>query len=529
MAILRQEEENSGQQTQQQGDNQQGVSTGSGGSRISSFSSGTQAPQQSSGRFTNIKKYVDANRGAGEQLGNRITSGLEKETVKATDQSQAQQIAQNVQAERDRIGQGNTFNNRLKNDEARQIYGNEGEKTEFSNLLNQRNELSNLGEAKTKAEQDQIAAIQKAQGNVNNLGTESGRFQLLQNTVRNPNYSTGQQRLDQLVLQAGNPQQLVDAQRNLGQQIKTSSGQLQDMYGNIGTNLQTGSTEANEVANLLKNTLGTQTDNLVTAQEDKRIAANDLATKQNAALERILSGNPLAGDYEAIGPNMLSDAGLKAGMRTYNTLTGDNWKNYYQAGDNQLTKQDVISADDFARYEALRGLAEQGLTDFTQAGGNYNTTGLKGDLSSDIIQQRADLENLLNNVQRYTANQSGGSFNSSDWAEANLLSVLKQLENPNITQGYYNGPKDQINLNSITEGNYINGKQGYDGAALLLDPNGSSNILGNQGYATNSGYNTATTNALQALLNDLNAKGNAAGYGNALGGTLIKDSGYKGK
>lgn len=480
MAILRDQEDS--QQKSQQGNADLGTPVG--GSRVSSFSSGTQAPAQSSGRFTNLKKYVDANKGSGSQLGERITGGLEKETAKATDTSQADRIAKNVQAEKDRLAQGDVFNQRIKNDEARAIASDTEQKSQFQSLLNKQNNLSNLTTQQQQAEMQQLAAMQGIQGKVGNLGSESGRFQLLQNTIKNPNYTTGQQRLDQLMLQADNPSSLVSAQRNLGQQIKGAAGTLNDMYRANEAGIAQAGTEADRVAKLLSGTLTSTTGDLVQKQQDLAQKLNTQNTEQNAALERILSGQALAGDSEKVS-EILGQAGLNTGMTTYNTLTGDKWKNYYQQGATDLTGQKVISADDFGRYEALRGLAGQGLSDFTQAGGGFSNTGLSGNLKGDIEQQLADFVSGLQGKKYSSTVKSPGLaplLEVGTNAEA-LYSNIGGAETANLN--------NLINLFTATAG-------GKDQSPLQ--------------------YTTAGRSAAQVALDKYLADVKNAGFRNTLGG-----------
>ena len=505
MAILKENEENT-QSNQGQNAGTQTGNTGvqgpsSGGSRIASSSSGSQGPAQSSGRFTNLKKYVEANKGAGEQLGGRITSGLEKETAKATDTSQANQIAANVKAEQDRLAQGENFNARIKNDEARDIYSNADDKTQFQNLYNNVNNVSNLTNEMNTAQQNQIDAIRKAQGNVANLGSEKGRFQLLQNTIRSPNYTRGQQRLDQLTLQAGNPQALAAAQKNLGQQIKTSANDLSKTYQDIGTNINKTNSRANEVSNMLKGTVGDVTKKLTNTQSKLATDTNTQNTKRNAALERVLSGKALAGDFELVG-DIMSGGGLTQGMRTYNVLGGDNSNKYFQAGSTGLTGRDVISADDFARYEALRGLSGQGLDDFSQVGGGYTTTGLKGNLAGDIAGARTALENQLNRTEQFLRPDGKGGV------KANYLDMLNFLENK--------GTAGQIAGKAKGYEGYITPITTLDNQALSLLTKNPGKIGYNTQIGTLEGWdwNADGRRLVDAFLKERDA----AGYNNALGG-----------
>lgn len=528
MAILKENEENT-QSNQGQNAGTQTGNTGvqgpsSGGSRIATSSSGSPGVSQSSGRFTNLKKYVEANKGAGEQLGGRITSGLEKETAKATDNSQANQIAANVKAEQDRLAQGENFNARIKNDEARAIYGNADDKTQFQNLYNNVNNVSNLTDEMNTAQQNQIDAIRQAQGNVSNLGSEQGRFQLLQNTIRSPNYTRGQQRLDQLTLQAGNPQALAAAQKNLGQQIKTSANDLSKQYQDIGTNIGTASSKANEVSNMLKGTVGDVTGKLTEAQSKLATDTNTQNTERNAALERVLSGKALAGDFDLVG-DIMSGGGLTQGMRTYNVLGGDNSNKYFQAGSTGLTGRDVINADDFARYEALRGLSGQGLDDFSQVGGGYTTTGLKGDLAGDIA---AANDAFYKAINRYETAEGINDTTNDDrfMSSGRQISTATVGANMNDLLNFYESDKFGKNK-AVTPIEVLASNRGIPTSKnlVLQDMNQYvlpeySGIVGNQYFNNvyNSGQLGAAGTAAGNLWNDFINELQTEGYNNALGG-----------
>src|SRR6478609_3618758 len=138
-------------------------------SRVADYSTGSSAApsSQGSGRFTNIQKYINANQGAGEQLGNKLTGTVDKNLQKTEKEatSQAGQIANTIQAEKDRLAKATGYNTQLQDQTAngaQAIAGNDVTKGEFSNLLNNQNVAGTLAQNA----QIQADAAQAAYGNV---------------------------------------------------------------------------------------------------------------------------------------------------------------------------------------------------------------------------------------------------------------------------------------------------------------------------------------------------------------------------
>lgn len=171
------------------------------------------AQPKGSGRFTNLQKYVSANQGAGEKIGNRIGSQVE---------GQAGQVRQGIQ-------QAKTGFQQQIDPEKQRIAGAEaltqealGNTQQFVNDPTKFNQFQQLRNAQTaqinplELQQQQLQA-QKAQQMAANANTEQGRFQLLKGAFANPRYTTGLGRLDQLFLQSS------PALKQLQQQSKATT------------------------------------------------------------------------------------------------------------------------------------------------------------------------------------------------------------------------------------------------------------------------------------------------------------------
>src|SRR5690606_38327021 len=225
--IFRPEEDEKDQGAQPQ---PSGVLSATGGPTSVASQTAPQTQQQQpkgSGRFTNLQQYLQANQGAGQELGGRIGQKIQKDISeqgqKAQDYysqvregvqqgqqvaqagsgylQQLQNIGQNIQAatstpEQGQYGQQHQFGIEefVQQPGFNQFQDIQAGRAINENLLRQQQQ--NLGQASQ-------GYLGTAQDYLGSLGTESGRFNLLKQTFGgniNPQYTTGQQRLDQMLL-----------------------------------------------------------------------------------------------------------------------------------------------------------------------------------------------------------------------------------------------------------------------------------------------------------------------------------------
>jgi hypothetical protein len=199
--------------------------------------------RQGSGRFTNIQSYLGANRGAGQNLAQGVTNQVNKELDKNKQQANdsAASARAGIQAAQGTLNQGQQQLGQLKT-----IGQNIQQNTGAQNLDNQNSlgvkEFKNdpnfnqfqqiqsgqainenaLGIQSQNAANQAASLNQQAQNRANQAQTEQGRFDLLKQTFGgnvNPQYTQGQQRLDQLFLQK---QGLGNLKNNLQQNVNTA-------------------------------------------------------------------------------------------------------------------------------------------------------------------------------------------------------------------------------------------------------------------------------------------------------------------
>lgn len=191
----------------------------------------------SSGSFTNLQKYLDANQEQAAAMGDKVVQGVTQETDKARDSLTGVQdtFSKGVQAGTTQ-GDATLFNDVALDPSA--VVGDDKKSADFSKILT----ASGKGYAgpdditKTEGYGDAVTNYNVAGGDVTNAGNAKGRKLLLQKDYARPDYSEGQQNFDNMLLGRSSSaqrglQNLQDQNRNLGGDVGKAlvdSGKLVD-------------------------------------------------------------------------------------------------------------------------------------------------------------------------------------------------------------------------------------------------------------------------------------------------------------
>lgn len=495
--------------------NSQSAPTTGGGSastttsgRVASFSSG--APQQGasgSGRFTNIQKYLGANQGSGEQLGSRITGTIDKKLDKTTKEAdtQASSIGEAVNAEKNRLAEGTQFNEQIKQDPTQIVNDNQA-KDRFGNLLNNQNVATNLQNQAQAATSAANSGFNQINQQVQNLGTEQGRFNLLQNTIKSPQYSTGQQRLDQLFLQAGNPNQLIQSQKDLSKNLVTARDQFGNAIQGVNTEIGNVGQQAADVSAMLSGTLGSESNALTQAQIQQAQAMNATNATANTALQVYLTNgyNSLTPEQKTVMDGILQQNNLQSGQRTYNVLNDPNsYAKYIQSGSVNNTAADVVDANELARYNALYNLAGgTGEKLYNAVGSGGSAAGLNGtQLATDMSAAQAAYNQGLNTNTVYGGN------------------TLAQVQAALDSMGYGNDlSKDRLFKDAYI-GQTVQGGSAQQAQRRALENALLSAVYGPNYVSTVQGSNMGGTQHFQNLVDALYGYKTSSGFNNTLGAT----------
>lgn len=535
--VLNNQQDNENQNNQQQ----QQVATGgseaptpSGGAAPPSNSApGSGVPSgsqpQGSGRYNNLQKYIQANQGAGQ----RLTSGIGQQIGRTFDvnkkeaQNQAQAIGQNIQQGKDTLARGTGYSEQLQGPDfnAQQFAGNQNQLQDFTKFRFGQNVDENaLGQQKQNLDVANQSAMQNIQNRVGQVGDEQGRFGLLKEAFggrglnTKPQYGAGQQRLDQLFLQAGGGNN-VNALQNIVQGKIGEAQGLQTQAGQLGQNIQ--GLTADEAA--LQNKLTGQAQGLesgyIDALGNKVASVNterDAQRKQYQDFFNTLTGKA---PNTTLNQDLFGKSGLQLGQQSYNVLNDPNLT-VQQIADisarNAQSYKDVAGQKDVDYYKSLAQLSKGSLGDqgqyvgpqesqmlLTKAGDLDEAAKFKTDDSSLTNRLARARQNFINEAagttltgtgkEGYSGGLFGGNGESTEYAYGNVGDLLSRA-NPNYAGG-----------SSSAGSPGIAGISGAGSNALLSNPALTTALLGPAGA-----YNGAALGAISNISSMLGG-GDSAG------------------
>lgn len=444
----------------------------SGGTPPGSTADNTTAPAaggqpQGSGRFTNLSKYLNANQAGGQRIaqniGQNINNNLQQQNQQA--QNYYGQLGNSINNANQTAQQGAGYVKQLNsigqdiNNATTAGYdqrGNQGlnsiqnftQQPDFSNFQNiqagrgiDENLLAQQQGKALSAAQGTTAAAQQAQ---QNLGTEGGRFQLLQNQFgggNHPGYSQGDQRLDQVLLgQSGGlgkvQQSVADQARAAAIQTKLAQGagndvsrltaQEQGLVGDINT---AGTNNETAYQNMLKSYIpGVNTERAAQVTDLNRA----IGTYQN----------PKAAYAPGFTDQQMTNLGLTdKNQGVYNVFNGVNGvksaNDIATIGPDAKNYNDVANQGDVDRYNNLaKILGNTNQTDLTAPStignaytANTDDTGLNARLAAaDKTFKNTDVTG--NNSYYYNTQNANDLINKG---LSNPIDVHSQYANPNYT------------------------------------------------------------------------------------------------
>lgn len=399
------------QQTQQIGggpvDSSQGQAVGGGMQRSTMPATRPTTP---SGR-PNIKQYLEANQGAGQ----RLAGGIEEKARK-----QAGEVERGIGEGRTQLEAGSQ--------PLAQNLGEQGSQRiqsafkDPSSLLQQQDQLSQFQKLRDQGYQQDISNLgqtaaqrqQQLQGQVNQLGqtadlsgSETGRFELLRNTFGQPTYSRGQQRLDQLFLQA-QPGAAKTLQQNLQgirqQQATGLSGLDAETQAKINALQEMSGQRAQEWQSLLTGGVGSGIEEDISQRGLGDIQAS--SQRRLAEAQAAIAGLP--GLQERLKNNQLTNADLDAlGLQRGTKLYDVDLSQYITQTPREATLAGTADPTEVARYRALQQLAGDTSGDIfggaTEIGGfkpfDYDKERLQQGISTRQQMYEVDKANQL--IDRY--------------------------------------------------------------------------------------------------------------------------------
>lgn len=381
-----------------------------------------QPKPQGSGRFTNLQKYLGANQQAGDKLAGGIRKkgdeyiGSVREGIDS-----AQGVQQGIQGERSRIGQAGQLAQGIQDDAINVAQNNLQDVTQLRLGQNQANQLQGQG---TQAIQTLSSGISPLDQFGQNLGNESGRFQVLQDTFGGsykPNYNMGQRRLDQLFLQAAPDDQLNQLQTDIGSTV----GQANQSLSALGKDLNTGIGDIRYGAqNAQRDILGA----IGSFDPDQRGAFGslyqDLGTEQGVRKTELQSNVDKARAQLGTGrlsQDMADMLGLSGGTGYGVMDLGSYADKNINLGDTDVTMADVLDRNDYSgRLNALAQLSGTQTGDYDIGEKSGSDIGFNKDaFTSEAARNVAEYEDEVFKKSLYDAlgmynPQTGEAFKAGD-------------------------------------------------------------------------------------------------------------------
>lgn len=345
--------------------------------------------QKGSGQYANIQSYLDANKSQGDQMGQKITDtvGTQAEDAKSKITSFEAQGPQKIGA----YDAGAAANNVMNLSDAEKATYKDQKKTggyTGPQTVDQANGY-----------QDAQKAAQAASQSVTNAGTEQGQQQLLKEAYARPQYSAGENRLDQVLLQnsAGSRSNL----ENLSQKYAGLDSMFNTAATNVGNTINANNAQA--LANR---------QSFAPAEEAAKKAlidpiqarANQQTIDNRSAADRIMQD----ASNEKISDETRRALGLTSGQKIFDL----NLANYITPDNSQVGINNAATADERSKYAALSALFDDPtMNQVTADGKSINPVGIQSEkLQKDIASKDAEYSKAYNDQRGTVASFALNGF-----------------------------------------------------------------------------------------------------------------------
>lgn len=361
----------------------------------------------SSGNYANIQSYLDANKDQGDQMGQTIASNVESKAneaqQKVTDYGSK---APSVQA----YDPNEAYNNVTKlNDEQKNTYrtykntGGYSGPESYDKVDGYDDTQKIATEAATKAK---------------NAGNEYGQQQLLKDQYARPNYTAGENKLDQTLLQ--NSSGSRQALEGISQKYSGLDKLFQDTTTNVGNAINQATTQAQANKQNIAQAEANQW-NAMMSELQKRADETNLNNQKTIAqltddIEKSKNGT--------ISENLMKMSGLKEGTR----LFGLDPTKYFRPNNTQAGVNNVATADERAKYKALADLVgDPSRTQVTDKAETINpVTFNQAGFDAELKAKQDWFDELAKNTtldDQFSFEHNGGQANG--FAQANIADYLK--------------------------------------------------------------------------------------------------------
>lgn len=435
------------QMQQQQGGNSVNISGGKGAAF--DVVPGQEKKQAKSGQYANLQSYLQANQPQAQAMGQKLVSEVSNQGAEA--QSKIGQLAQakpNVEAYDPSavIANAPTLS--------------ESQKQQYKTMKETGGYTGPQSQEQVSGYKEAQAAAQKASDAAKMAATEQGQQELLKKAYARPNYSGGQNKLDQVLLM-GNQQATG--------KLSDLSKKYSDLYNQFNTTAQDvglGINQAQQQALANKEAIAQAEPNAWNALLNP---ISQRATEMNKSNQDLISRVLNDVSDSALKEETMQKLGLNDGQRLYDL----NLSNYINPNYSQAGLNEAASSEERAKYKALAELfGDQSRTEIGQADASINPLAFNQEqFLKDLGQKNQEFSNISKNqmLSAYAQKADPNIYGNPYWASSANMSVADILGlNPNFSP---NLTPDMLNLN-FTDSSTFNPDTAYFNEPTSTEPTG---------------------------------------------------------
>lgn len=421
-------------------ENDQPVSTGG---AVSSQSDGSTPTGQAQQRATpsnkpNVQQYLRANQGAGQQLASGIEGQANKQANQFNNQVQKSSNVVNSQSNplEQKLGQQgqNLIQQSFKDPSA--ILNNQDQLNQFQKLRDQgyQGDIGNLQNTVAQNNNQLQGQLSNIQSGAQGAGTENGRFNLLRQRFAQPTYSAGQQKLDNLFLQAqptNLQQNLTNTANQAAQGFNAASNASQNKL-NALTNM------SQQNANTIQSTFGKDIGDINTAVTGNQDALYKNLQTELPAMQAAAAGNTLT-------PDQAKKLGLDTALNGGSTWGVDLSKYINNTDPSLMSRPSLAQAatqqqlDRYSGLNSLLGNTNPDIFNGEKTAGGYNPYDVRtADLVNDVNSAKTNANNRIQQDIANTFAAYGLGSQVTNNANPNLLSSYGTSGFKNILDGFTN-------------------------------------------------------------------------------------------
>lgn len=415
--------------------NQSGPQNISGQSSVINQPGQNQGQQKSSGSYTNLQTYLDANKEQAGQMGQNIVQGVE---------STAQQANKNI----NKFKQDNSQQTaQLNEDQIRQSLQKPTENVDqYRTLRTTGGYQGPQSVDQAQGYQEAMKTGQQASEKVKKIDSEEGRNQLVSEQYTRPQYTTGQRKLDTyLVSKDPNARSGLE---NTFQRWNNLDNLLNTAVSDVGNTINQNIQNATQNKGLIADTENKVKQEYISDLQNK-------ANEFNKNREREIAGFIQNINKGTIDSRMIDEFGLDLGTKLYNTdLASYISPDYTQATASSMMDQN--QRDYWKNLNSLLGIEDNSL-DINAA--------RPSDQIIDKSRLQQDLATRAKDFEEWARGQTFNIRDSSSVTDDNLQAMIRE-GNENNLWDYLNKGTSAIN---------------YVGAPVIGAPDASS-VWGNSYY-----------------------------------------------